>query len=289
MSVIYVFPGQGSQQRGMGKGLFERFPELVGEADAQVGYSLAKLCLDDPEEQLGQTQFTQPALYVVNALTHLARLQDGQPPPDFLAGHSLGEYNALFAAQVFDFRTGLALVRKRGELMAQVQGGAMAAILGLTPERVADLLRNFAFETIDVANYNSDRQTVIAGPAADVKEVVPIFEEAGARAIRLKVSGAFHSRMMRPVAEQFRAFLAAVAFAPPKAPVIANVTAQPYAAESVAELLARQLASPVQWTETVRFLLRQPEPQFEEVGPGKVLTGLIRQIRAQDNPAAGPK
>jgi len=286
MSLIYLFPGQGSQHKGMGSGLFERFPELTREAEGQLGYSLVRLCLEDPENQLRQTRFTQPALYVVNALSYLAKVEDGGREPGFLAGHSLGEYDALFAARVFDFLTGLKLVQKRGELMAQADGGAMAAIAAFPPQQVGELLENFGFDTIDVANYNSDNQTVIAGPAAEIEEALPIFKEAGATVVPLKVSGAFHSRMMRPFQDQFRDYVAGFVFAPPARPVIANLSAQPYTLEAVSELLVGQLASPVRWSDSMRYLLREPEATFEEVGPGKVLTGLIQQIQNHRAPPA---
>ena len=171
--------------------------------------------------------------------------------------------------------------------MARAPDGAMAAISGFLPAQVGELLENFGFDTINMANYNSDSQTVIAGPVAEVEEALPIFREAGATAIPLKVSGAFHSRMMQPLQSQFREVAATVEFRPPAQPVIANVSAQPYTAEAAAGLLVDQLASPVRWTDSMRYLLGQPEPAFEEIGPGKVLTGLIRDI--QKNGAQRPE
>jgi malonyl CoA-acyl carrier protein transacylase len=287
MSVIYLFPGQGSQFKGMGKGLFEAFPDLTQQADRQLGYSIKELCLEDRNDQLRQTQFTQPALYVVNALTYLGRKRDGAGEPDFLAGHSLGEYSALFASGAFDFITGLRLVQKRGELMAQVTGGGMAAIVGMKPSDISALLENFGFDNIDVANFNSDRQTVISGPKADIEEAMPIFKESGATPIALKVSGAFHSRMMQPTQEAFGNFLKDFKFSEPRKPVIANATAERYSGNNVGGLLVQQLASPVRWTETIRYFLGQSEPKFEEVGPGKVLTGLLKDIQ-KDKPSETP-
>src|SRR6516162_2607290 len=132
----FLFPGQGSQRKGMGSTLFEEFQEVTARADEILGYSIKELCLHDPHQQLGQTQFTQPALYVVNALSYLKKMKDGSKVPTYLAGHSLGEYNALFAAGVFDFETGLRLVKKRGELMSQATGGGMAAVIGFTMAQV---------------------------------------------------------------------------------------------------------------------------------------------------------
>lgn len=284
MSLVFVFPGQGSQRKGMGKDLFERFPELVRTADSNLGYSIREMCLSNPENKLGQTQFTQPALYVVNALAYLARIEDEPRRPDWVAGHSLGEYNALFAAGAFDFKTGLKLVQRRGALMADSRGGGMAAVIGLGADRISELVFNFAFDTIDLANLNSPNQSVISGPAADVTAVATILEEAGAKVMPLNVSGAFHSRMMAPAAEEFRAFLGGFDFEPLKIPVISNALARPYENGQVHELLTRQMTSPVRWKESIQFLLRQGAKEFVEVGSGAVLTGLIRQIKEQPAP-----
>jgi malonyl CoA-acyl carrier protein transacylase len=288
MSLAFVFPGQGSQKKGMGEGLFQRFPDLVRAADAQLGYSIQELCLSDPENKLGQTQFTQPALYTVNALTFLAKIEDEKRRPDWLAGHSLGEYDALVAADAFDFLTGLKLVQKRGALMAQCSGGGMAAVMGITADRISELIYNFAFDSIDVANLNSPNQTVISGPAADVTAGSVILKEAGAKVIPLNVSGAFHSRMMEPAAAEFASFLSGFSFRPLKIPVIANATALPYENGKVAELLAKQITSSVRWTESIRYITRQGSPEFVEVGPGAVLTGLIRQIMKDVSSAPSP-
>ena len=142
MALAYLFPGQGSQVKGMGADLFDRFPDWTSTADTTLGYSIRQLCLEDPRGELGQTAFTQPALYVVGAMTHRARVEDGGPAPAFLAGHSLGEYCALFAAGVFDFETGLRLVKRRGELMSQMSGGGMAAVIGLAPARIREILES---------------------------------------------------------------------------------------------------------------------------------------------------
>jgi trans-AT polyketide synthase/acyltransferase/oxidoreductase domain-containing protein len=267
----------------MGETLFPRFKELVAAADAQLGYSLEELCLRDPEKKLGQTQFTQPALYVANALTYVARLEDDKRRPDFAAGHSLGEYNALFAAGAFDFITGLKLVQKRGALMSRVQGGGMAAVIGLPAEKIRDLLSE-NFPSVDIANLNSPKQTVISGPAADVAPASAKLKEAGSKVIPLSVSGAFHSRMMEPVALEFRAFLEEFSFGALQIPVIANALAEPYPADAIKDVLARQINSPVRWTESIQFLLKRGGMEFHEVGPGNVLSGLLRQIASEPKP-----
>lgn len=265
----------------MGRDLFDRFPDWTAEADRILGYSIRDLCLDDPRGELGQTAFTQPALFVVNALAWRARVEDGAVDPAVVAGHSLGEYNALLAAGAFDFGVGLELVRARGALMGRVSGGGMAAVIGITPERVADILAaTEAGRRLDVANYNAFDQTVIAGPQEDLAAVRPAFEAAGVRAFTpLKVSAPFHSRYMREAMEEFAGRLSGVEFAAPRMPVIANVTAQPYPADDVRGTLARQIGSSVRWLETMVGLLDRGFDAFEEVGPGNVLTKLLVRIR----------
>ncbi|MBM0276216.1 ACP S-malonyltransferase [Micromonospora sp. STR1s_6] len=271
----------------MGAGLFEEFAELTAEADRILGYSVAELCTADPHGRLGQTQFTQPALYVVNALCHLHRLTTTGRAPDYVAGHSVGEYNALFAAGVFDFGAGLRLVARRGELMGLARGGGMAAVLGLPADEVAAALAAAGLDSVDLANLNTHTQIVLSGLRADIERAGPILKAAGARGYTmLNVSGAFHSRYMREAADSFTETLSAVPMSPPRIPVIANVTARPYPAGEVASLLARQITAPVRWTETVRHLLDLGVTDIEQVGPGKVLTGLVRAIRRDGAPSA---
>ena len=281
MSTVYMFPGQGSQAVGMGAALFDRFPDWTAEADSILGYSIRELCLEDPRGQLGQTAFTQPALYVVNALSWRARQDDGAPAPAFVAGHSLGEYNALLAAGVFDFAAGLQLVRRRGALMGRVSGGGMAAVIGLAPERIQEVLgASEAGRLIDVANFNSFEQTVIAGPQDALLAVKPDFEAAGVKIFTtLNVSAPFHSRYMVHAMEEFQALLGGVIFAPPAIPVISNVTATPYPADDVRGTLGRQIGHAVRWLASVLYLLNQGATEFEEVGPGNVLSKLVARIR----------
>jgi malonyl CoA-acyl carrier protein transacylase len=266
----------------MGGDLFDRFADWTLAADQTLGYSIRELCLDDPRNELGQTQFTQPALYVVNALTYRAREQDGGIRPDFVAGHSLGEYNALLAAGVFEFAAGLALVQRRGQIMSAVRGGGMAAIIGLTPERIQDVLAGSeAGARLDVANFNSFEQTVIAGPKEDIDAVRPAFKSAGGRAIPLNVSAPFHSRYMRPAEEEFTAFLRGFTFSAPAIPVVSNATARPYENDALTATLARQIGSSVRWLDSVLYMLDRGVTDFHEVGPGNVLTKLVGQIRSQ--------
>ena len=279
MTLVHMFPGQGSQAKGMGGDLFSRFPEQTAEADAILGYSIAALCLEDDGARLNRTEFTQPALYAVSALTHLARVAETGAAPDFVAGHSLGEYPALFAAEAFDFGTGLRLVQRRGALMGAIEGGGMAAVLRLPIARVRTVLDESGLTSIDIANLNGPAQTVLAGPVADLERLTPAIEAAGGVAMALKVRTAFHSRYMRAVRDEFAAYLATVAFRPLMIPVIANVTALPYRDSEVAQNLALQIDHPVRWTESMAYLLRERDVVFEEMGPGKVLTRLAADIR----------
>lgn len=285
--IAFLFPGQGSQKRGMGKDLFDTVREYAAvesEVDAIVGYSMRKLCLEDPENRLKETQLTQPSLYVVNALHYYKALGEGLQP-SYVAGHSLGEYNALLAAGVFDFLTGLRLVKKRGELMAQARTGGMGAVIGLSSDQILRVLKDNGLTNIDVANFNTPSQTVISGPLEDIKSVGPFFEKAGARLyLQIPVGAAFHSRYMADSAGIFADFLRPLSFETPKLPVMSNVTAAPYptteAAEAVKSLLSKQITHPVEWERCVRFLVRQGCTEFREIGPGNVLTKMLQEIRA---------
>ena len=287
MPVACLFPGQGSQSKGMGAALFGRFPDWTAEADRLLGYSIQELCVDDPRGELGFTGFTQPALYIVNAMTYRARSEDGRPAPGFAAGHSLGEYNALQAAGSFDFATGLRMVQRRGQLMGRVHGGGMSAVIGLEPSAIeAILARTDAGRRLDVANFNSFDQTVIAGPKEDLDAVQASLVEAGARAcLPLNVSAPFHSRYMREAQDEFTAFLAGFDFRAPAFPVIANATGLPYDRAQVRDTLARQIGSSVRWLDSIRWLLGQGVTEFEEVGPGKVLARLVAQIQKRKGKA----
>jgi malonyl CoA-acyl carrier protein transacylase len=278
---IVLFPGQGSQTKGMGGELFDRFPELTEEASRVLGYSIKELCLEDPRDELGRTQFTQPALFVVNALMHRARIEDGKPGPDFAAGHSLGEYNALHAAGCFDFGTGVTLVKERGALMGRVSGGGMSAVIGLEPQVIQGILHESEEgRRVDVANFNSFDQTVIAGPKDDLAAVKPALEAAGARmVVPLNVSAPFHSRYMRDAQREFETFLQGFNFAAPSIPVISNVRARPYEDDMVRATLAEQIGNSVRWLDSMLYLMEKPEPNFEEVGPGQVLSKLLKQIQ----------
>jgi malonyl CoA-acyl carrier protein transacylase len=284
--LAFVFPGQGSQKRGMGQGLFDvpEYAAVENEVDAIVGYSMRKLCLEDPENRLKETQYTQPSLYVVNALHYYKALSEGARP-DWVAGHSLGEYDALLAAGVFDFLTGLRLVQKRGALMSQAKNGGMGAVIGLSAAAISKVLQDNGLTALDVANFNTPTQTVVSGPVDDVKRAGPLFEKAGAQLyVPLQVSAAFHSRYMADAGKAFAEFLAPMTFNAPKIPVVANATAQPYPAgdgSAVKTLLADQITHSVRWSPSIRFLIQQGVTEFREIGPGNVLTRMVQQIRQQ--------
>ncbi|MFI6924066.1 ACP S-malonyltransferase [Nonomuraea spiralis] len=279
MSVVWVFPGQGSQRKGMGTGVLERYPDLCARADEILGYSVAELC-DDPV-RLRQTRYVQPALFTVNALSYLARKEAGGRP-DYLAGHSLGEYAALFAAGCFDFETGLALVKRRGELMAEASGGTMAAVLGAEPERLEELL---AGTGVDIANYNSPEQVVLAGPK---DELDALSRDVPGKWVPLSVSVPSHSRYMEPAAAAFAEALDGVRIAEPRVPVISNVTGRPYEAAEAAGLLRRQICNPVRWVDSLRYLMGRGVRELEEIGPGDVLSKLWEVTRRHpvETPAA---
>lgn len=281
MSLICLFPGQGSQAKGMGAELFDRYADWTADADRVLGYSIRELCVDDPRGELGLTQFTQPALYVVNALTYRAKRDDGMAAPQCVAGHSLGEYDALLVAGCFDFATGLQMVEERGRLMGQVSGGGMAAVIGMDPTRIQEVLAGSdAGRHVDVANFNSFDQTVIAGPKQDLESVKALFEAEGVRAyIPLNVSAPFHSRYMREPQMAFDTFLRGFKFNAPEIPVIANVSGRPYQGDMVRQTLSEQIGNSVQWLQSMLYLMKQPEPEFVECGPGSVLTKMLAAIR----------
>jgi len=275
--VAWLFPGQGSQRVGMGAELFGRDPELCALADRVLGYSVRELCLDDPGGRLGQTEYAQPALFVVNALAALAR-RDGGDEPAFLAGHSLGEFSALWAAGCFGFEAGLRLVRRRGQIMARAGGGGMTAVVGLPAARVEEIVAAGGGQ-VDVAGYNAPGQVALAGELQALQAVAETMRREGGRCVPLRVSAAFHSRWMEPAAAEFERVLAEVEFAAPRVPVLSNVTGAPHQPGLIASRLARQLREPVRWHDAMRYLLRHGVADVEEIGPGTVLTGLWRATR----------
>ena len=289
MNAAWVFPGQGSQSVGMGRDLYDNVKSarsVFEQADKALGLSISKLCFEGPEDELRQTINAQPALVTTAfACLEAARELGGGklPSPAFVAGHSLGEYTALAVAGVFDFATAVRLARERGRLMheaGQKRAGGMAAILGLDEVKLAEVCRQS--DTV-MANINSPGQIVISGAADNVTKAMTMATAAGAsRAIPLQVSGAFHSPLMQPAVEGMTAYLGATTFKNPSIPVIGNTTGAPLTtAEAVKTELRNQLTSPVQWQRTIEFMVSQGVTTFFEIGPGKVLTGLIKRINKE--------
>lgn len=289
MSVAFVFPGQGSQKVGMGRAWAEAAEEArrtFEEADEVLGFPLSKLCWEGPEEELGLTTNTQPALLATSIAIYRSLLPQGLfVEPVAMAGHSLGEYSALVAADALDFADALRLVRRRGELMQEavpVGVGAMAAFIGLDDQAVAAVAEEAGQgEVCAVANYNSPGQTVIAGHKAAVDRAVALAKERGARkATLLAVSAPFHSPLMRPARDGMAAELAKVEFRAPRVPVVANVDAAPVlTGDDARDALVRQIDGPVRWVESVTWMAQNADVKtFLEIGPGNVLTGLNRRI-----------
>lgn len=292
------FPGQGSQFPGMGFDLCSQYPEArrtFEEADDALGFALSRLCFEGPEAELTRTHNAQPAILVHSLAVHRvlgARL----PAPRCAAGHSLGEYSAYVAAGAVDFEAALRVVRRRGELMlgsGDERPGTMAAVLGLddgAAEAACRVAVSEAGGDCVAANYNSPGQLVISGDAATVDRALDLVRAAGARrAVRLNVSGAFHSPLMKVAEDGLAEALADVQFRDPAFAVVSNVTAEPVRdAGRARELLTRQLTAPVRWTAVVRTMIEQGARVFYELGPGNVLTGLLRRIdRGMDGSAVG--
>ncbi|WP_118972998.1 ACP S-malonyltransferase [Taibaiella koreensis] len=286
---VFLFPGQGSQIRGMGEQLFPKYPGLVAAANRILGYDVVSLCLRDPDRCLNKTQFTQPALYVVSALSYLDSIGT-EGKPDYLLGHSFGEYVALFAAGAFSFETGLMLVKKRAELMSNSRGGSMAALLGMNIDQVKAVLDKHGYDGIDIANHNSYEQIVITGPTEDIISAQQAFETEDIRLyFPLNVSGAFHSRYMKDAAEAFGRFAATCTFEPLQIPVIANVTARPYQDNRIVALLKEQIVGQVRWYESISYLLGKGDMQFFEIGPGDVLKKMLVHIQKHPMPVPADK
>lgn len=274
MHKIWVFPGQGSQSVGMADDLLAVGQDKFVLAEQILGWSVMEKCQATPEE-LAQTQFTQPSLYTISAILS-DRLKQAGARPDLVAGHSLGEYSALYCAEVFDFATGLKLVQQRAQLMAATQGGAMTALIGFDRPELENAIATVP--DVVLANDNSAEQVVISGTASAIAQVVSQVKTK--RAIPLPVSGAFHSPLMADAANTFAAVLNSVEFADPQVPVLLNLYPdRPLTqASAIHQAIAQQITAPVRWRELCLYLAQQyPQAQVLEVGAGKVLTGLVKR------------
>jgi [acyl-carrier-protein] S-malonyltransferase len=284
--VAFVFPGQASQYPGMGKELAEMYPSakaVFDEADKALGFSISKMCFEGSEEELKLTANTQPAILTCSIATYRV-LEEKGLAPDFVAGHSLGEYSALVAAGSLKFADAVRLVRKRGSYMQEAVPagkGAMAAIMGLSPAVVSDVCKRAAQGQVCApANLNSPDQTVISGDADAIKRAVELASQAGAkRATILPVSAPFHSALMMPAQEKLEHELKKTHFDKLRVPLVTNVDADTIeTGDQARDALVRQVTAAVHWEESVRLLIEEGVNTFVEVGPGKVLTGLLRQI-----------
>lgn len=284
--LAFLFPGQASQYPGMGKELAEKYPvarAVFEEADQALGFSVSQLCFEGSEEALKLTANTQPAILTVSIAAYRI-LEEKGIAPHFVAGHSLGEYSALVAAGSLTFADAVKLVRLRGGYMQEAVPpgeGAMAAILGLAPAQVAEICKKAADgQVVAPANLNSPEQTVISGHATAVKRAVELASASGAkRAVVLAVSAPFHSELMMPAQKNLEVDLRRTAFDPLRVPLVTTVDAEVISdGEEAREALIRQVSLPVRWEESMRQLLEQGVSTFVEVGPGRVLSGLLRQI-----------
>jgi len=278
----FLFPGQASQYVGMGKDLYNEFDiarAYFDRADEILQLNLKEICFDGPETELVKTKYTQPAIYVHSVINDFL-LKDAGFRPDMAAGHSLGEYSALVSASVLDFESGLRAVALRSRLMQECcnnNPGTMAAIIGLTLERVGELINGI--DGVVPANYNSPDQVAISGTLEGVDRACRMLKEAGAaRTVKLAVGGAYHSPLMAHAGEHLAEFLDSLEFGGFDFPVIANVTGQPVKDQKeMKKLLKQQITSPVLWYPTLKYMSEHGVEQFREIGPGKVLQGLLKR------------
>jgi len=280
-----LFPGQGAQAPGMGKELAEKFPvarQVFEEADDALGFAISRLCFEGPAEELQLTENTQPAILTTSVAAFRAARESGLPDPAFVAGHSLGEYSALVASGVLGLSDAVRIVRARGQYMQEavpVGTGAMAAVIGGELSAIEEACRNASEDQVcSVANSNSPSQVVIAGNTEAVDRAAELLKDVAKRVIKLKVSAPFHCGLMRPAQEKLASHLERLTFNEPRIPVVTNVDARVTTApDELRDALLRQVSAPVRWLESMQLLFGKETETFVEIGPGKVLSGLMRQ------------
>jgi [acyl-carrier-protein] S-malonyltransferase len=286
MVTAIVFPGQGSQAPGMGKDLAEKFAvarQVFEEADDALGFAISRLCFDGPAEDLQLTENTQPAILTVSVATYRAMRESGIDAPAFVAGHSLGEYSALVAAGALSLADAVRTVRARGRYMQEavpVGTGAMAAVIGGDLEKIERICAEARGDQVcSIANINAPNQIVIAGNTEAVDRAVELLSGVARKVVKLKVSAPFHCALMKPAQDRLAPDLAALNFSGPAMPVVTNVDARATTApDELRDALVRQVSAPVRWVESMQLLIEHGVDTFVEAGPGKVLSGLMRQI-----------
>lgn len=294
-NVVLIFPGQGSQSVGMGKDIYDRFDyvrEMFKTASNAIGVDMEEIIFRSSEDTLKDTYNAQPSIFLISAcMLEVIKREVKDMNIIAVAGHSLGEYSALYSSGVFSFEDGVRIVRKRGELMSKADPegkGGMAAVIGLAPEKIKEICDKLTDQGkyVEPVNYNAPDQTVISGYRSAIQEATELLKSAGAkRVIELAVSGAFHSKLMETPAKEFRKFLETINLSSPSIPVIANYNAKPYppSKEEMLDIMEKQMYSPVLWTNIVEYIKSLNPDLVIEVGPGQVLKGLVKKTVPEIN------